>query len=509
MKKNFIVWAFLIITNSFSLAQQPIDYEVSTTFNTSSNGSFAPYYIASNVHGVITQSRSAIARAAANSRLDLSRRFSYGYGIDIIGSSTTSTAYQFFNIEKATISERKLKPASAWIQQLYGEIKYRSIFLTVGAKEYSSPLFNSRLGSDDFIQSGNAQPIPEVRLGFVDFQNIPFTNGWVQIQGEYSIGKQFDSSWLEEHYNYLNSHITTDIFHSYKRLYFRTKPSLPFSLTIGMQSAVQLGGTTRKYTNGIMSEEHTEKITFKSFLHTIIPGSGNSSGNDVYYDGNNLGSWDIVGRYRLNNGDEIKGYFQFPFEDGSGIGKMNGFDGIYGIEYHKNGTGYINGAVIEYIDFRNQSGPMHWAPADHNLTGTLPNQATGADDYYNNFQYNGYQYYGMAIGTPFIKSPIYNQDGYMLFTDNRIQGFHAGITGNIIPQLQYRALVSYRRSLGTPFIPNIEILTDTSFMLEAVYDCDFAKGIQAKCQVAFDRGSLYGNNFGALLSVSYRGKFNF
>ena len=36
----------------------------------------------------------------------------------------------------------------------------------------------------------------------------------------------------------------------------------------------------------------------------------------------------------------------------------------------------------------------------------------------------------MAIGTPFAKSPIYNRDGYLRFTDNRLRGFQAGISGS-------------------------------------------------------------------------------
>ena len=94
-----------------------------------------------------------------------------------------------------------------------------------------------------------------------------------------------------------------------------------------------------------------------------------------------------------------------PWEDGSGIGKLNGFDGLYGIEYSSGNKSIINGAVVEYLDFTNQSGPIHWAPNDFPGT-TIKVQATGADDYYNNYAYNGYQYYGMSIGSPFIKSPL-------------------------------------------------------------------------------------------------------
>lgn len=510
MRNRWLSTLALCICSLTAFAEFPVDYHVSFIGNASSNGSFAPYYISSNDHGIITQSKSAYLRAAAFNLMDTTKRFSYGFGVDMLGGGASKTGYQIYDTNINALRTREVGPANFWLQQLYGEVKYRGVFLTLGLKEHESALYNSKLGVGDFIESGNSRPVPEARIGFIDFQNVPFTNGWVQIQGEYSFGKPTDSKWLEDHYNYYYSSITTDYYYSYKRLYFRTKPSCNFSVTIGMQSAMQLGGTTRHYQKGVMTSEHKEDVTFKSIFHTIFPGSGSSSGNDVYYDGNSLGSWDFVARYRFNNGNEIKGYFQFPWEDGSGIGKLNGWDGIYGLEFKSAKPWYINGAVIEYIDFRNQSGPIHWAPGDHgDITTPMPGQATGGDNYYNNFQYNGYQQYGMSMGTPFVKSPIYNQDGYMRFTDNRIRGFQFGIMGNIMPRLGYRFLISYRYSLGTYETPALEKRKDTSAILEGIYDFKWVKGLSAKCQFAIDRGDLYNDNFGAMLTISYNGKLNF
>lgn len=41
----------------------------------------------------------------------------------------------------------------------------------------------------------------------------------------------------------------------------------------------------------------------------------------------------LRGSLSSENDSEIKAFFQKPFEDGSGIGWMNGFDGIWGLEY--------------------------------------------------------------------------------------------------------------------------------------------------------------------------------
>lgn len=508
--KSSLLFLVLLAGHITMKADYPINYEASFITN-AGGGNFAPYYTASNIHGILTQPYSALVRGLAYRPLSTSTRFSYGFGIDLIGGWTSKTRYSFYDTGKEEFNTHKEGPSWGWIQQLYAEIKFRGVFLTAGMKESNSALLNQQLSSGDLISSGNSRPMSGARIGFIDFQNIPFTRGWVQIQGEFGFAKQTDSSWLENHYNYYNYFITTNSWYNYKRVYFRTKPSERFSITIGMQAAAQFGGTYRSYKKGILDREETFKVGFWDFMKVIIPlpGANNSMlSGDNYYSGNHLGSWDFVAQYRLKNNDIIKAYFQFPWEDGSGIGKLNGWDGLWGIEYQNHRKWYINGAVIEYIDFTNQSGPMHWAPGDHKDT-TIHNPATGGDDYYNNYMYNGYQYYGMSIGTPFAKSPLYNLDGYMRYTDNRIRGFHFGINGNILPDLKYRLLVSYRNSLGTPLVPQLEKQYDTSFMLEGIYDIAKIKGLSVKGQFAFDRGNMYGNNTGAMVSLSYKGLLNF
>ncbi|MDE6715380.1 MAG: capsule assembly Wzi family protein, partial [Muribaculaceae bacterium] len=285
--------------------------------------------------------------------------------------------------------------------------------------------------------------------------------------------------------------------------------SQPFSLTIGMQAATQTGGTVKQYDKGVLINEYTDKMTFKKLLQTIIPTEGDGPGN-YYKQGNSVGSWDVRGRWRFNNDTEIIAYYESPFEDGSGIGKLNGFDGLYGLEYKAAKPWYISSAVIEYFDFCNQGGPIHF-DSNFNPCGEVhrPGSATGKDDYYNNFQYSGYQYFGMSIGTPVMKSSFYNLNGSNLFLHNRVRGFHVGLAGTLYQGLQYRALLSWRTSLGSYDYPLIKKQKSLSAMLELHYDFEKVKGLRVKAQIAGDKGELYGNNFGALLGVSYTGLFNF
>ena len=215
-----------------------------------------------------------------------------------------------------------------------------------------------------------------------------------------------------------------------------------------------------------------------------------------------------MARYRLKDKSEIKAFFQKPFEDGSGIGWMNGFDGIWGLEYKNAKKGIVNGAVLEYVDFTNQSGPMHWAPHDHPGT-KFTDQVTGGDSYYQNFRCNPYSNFGMSQGTMFIPSTIYDRRGENRIYDNRVRGFQIGVSGNIYAPLEYRLLVNYRKSWGTYSNPRLSVVDNTSFMLEGTYHFKQEKGLTLNGQVAFDKGALAGgDNFGVLLSVKYNGLFD-
>ncbi len=481
-------------------AEYTIDYSAEM-IATAGGGDFAPYYLSANNHGIITQTDNALIRAGVSHGWDESKRFSYGFGLDIVGGYSSSTDYLRYN--NGSLVTNTQHPANAWIQQLYGEIKYRSLFLTIGSKEHGSTIVDNRLSSGDLVESGNSRPIPEVRVGFIDFQDIPFTNGWVQIQGELSYGKFTDSQWLKNHFNYYEYHLNLGALYSYKRCYFRTKPSMPLSVTVGMEVGAQFGGTSTFYTEGVEQSADTYSRGWKQFYKMLFPRDGGVS----YYAGSSLGAWCAAFRYRLRNGNTVRAYFEKPFEDGSGIGFLNGFDGLWGVEYRTNSKNIVSGVVAEYLDFTNQSGPMHYDPDDRPNTN-LTHRAEGGDSYYDNSQYNSYAHYGLSIGTPFLVAPLYNTDGSLLYLHSRTRGFHIGVEGNIGNSVEYRVLGGYRRSYGSSFFPSLQPDDDTSFMAEAKWETP-VKGLAVKGQFAIDRGSLLGDNTGGAITVTYRGALAF
>ena len=78
----------------------------------------------------------------------------------------------------------------------------------------------------------------------------------------------------------------------------------------------------------------------------------------------------------------------------------------------------------------------------------------------------------------------------------------------MLDNLDYRVLVSYRKSWGSYDAPRLEKAKDTSFMLEASYAFNQVKGLSLKGQFAMDRGNLLGDSYGVLVSLKYDGILN-
>lgn len=491
-------------------AADGIEYGASLRGNAGS-GDFAPHLMMSNRGGTLSQTNGLRLDIHANKKLDLGRRFDYGFGAGASVELTSATDYMRYDPADALWYAHGLRPAPAMLDALWAEVKFRGLFLTAGMKENDRSLFDSPLSSGDITMSRNARAIPQVRIGFIDFQNVPFTNGWLQIQGELAYGRFADNNWLKKHYNRYSGFITTNVWMHYARAYFRSNPSKPFSVTIGMQHAAQFGGDYTSYLHGNIIHSRKDKVRFKTFFDVLIPrrdGSGSNYGDQAYYNGNHLGSWDFIASYRFHDGSSLSFSWQSPWEDGSGIGKLNGWDGVYALEYRFKEGCPIKAARFEYLDFRNQSGPIHWAPGDH-PGSSINGEATGNDNYYNNFNYNGWANYGMSVGTPFLPGPIFNTDGLLEFADNLIYGFHAGVEANPLPGLDCRMLFSWRKSAGTNSRPHTSHKEATSMLLGADYSIKNVKGLSAGLEMAFDAGKLTGNRFGVCATVSYTGFLDF
>lgn len=505
-KEGLIVFSFLWVGLFNSFAQYLMDYAVSMAGNVG-NGTFAPYYFSANKHGLVTHSKSGYLRAAFSRDIEMDKRISYEFGADCVGllSSTSPVSYY----ADGMVQTHNPKVSSFMMQQLYAGLKYRSLFLWAGARELTDEVVNFELSSGGLVWSGNARPIPQVCAGFIDFVDIPFTKGWVQIKGEFSYGKFMDSDFMREHYNYYNRYITTGALYHHKDISFRTNPDKPFVVTIGAELAAQFGGTQRFYQKGVLIDSLTMKspTRLKDFLQILVPTSGDdqtNKGDQAYYYGNHVGHWNLSAEYTFKNKSSIRGYFEWYYDDASGMGKLNGWDGLWGIEYKSGRKNWLSNVVLEYIDFTNQGGPLNWCPTDYD-NPILETEATGFDNYYNNYFYNAWAHYGLSNGTPMAKSPLYNTDGYLSYKHNRFRGVHMGASGYITPEWRYKVLASYRTSWGNLFLPLADTEHDLSGLIECLYTPEKLPGWSFSVSLAGDLGELYGNQWGVAIGIKKSG----
>lgn len=486
-----------------AVAEIPIEYFASIVGQGSSK-SLAPYMLGSWNQGRYVEGSGIWQEAGISKRLDMSRRFDWSAGVSYLAGVGSKTSHDRWNENTESWETNDVRRSAFRLTELYGQLKYRAVYLTLGMKNTKSGIVDDHLSSGDLVRSNNSAPIPGVAAGFLDFQNIPFTNGWVQIDGEIMYGKMTDNGFKQSEFNYYTGVQALNLYYNYKRCYFRTNPNKRFHVTVGMQAAAVFGGTSYSYKKGSLLHTEHRGFKFADIFKMFFP----MEGGEDYYAGNHLGSWDLKAVYRFRDESRLNAYFEWPWEDGSGIGKMNGWDGLWGLQYDFAKNGIVNKVAVEYLDFTNQSGPIHFDPED-NPDSPLTGHAQGADSYYNNDYYGPYSYYGMSIGTPFLVSPIYNSNGMLAFLHNRARGFHAAIEGNPIPRLSYRLMVGYETAGGYGRVPAYKKSNSTSGMIEAKFQPAVKiPELEIGLRMAFDKGSLRGDNFGAQLQVAYHGVFN-
>lgn len=501
--KSLLTLLIYVLCFSRASADTPLQYHASLTAQASSK-SLAPYMLGSWNHGRYAEGNGIWQEAGLSRHLDMSSRFSWSAAIDYIAGAASETSYMRWNKEDATWSSHVAKMPNFRLTQIYGELKYRSVFLTLGMKNSHSKIVDDRLSSGDLTRSNNAAPIPGLAVGFLNFQNIPFTNGWLQIDGEIMYGKMLDSNFKKSEFNYFSGIEAINLWYNYKRCYFRTNPNKNFHVTVGMQAAAIFAGRSYQYHNGKLICIDNRGFKFRDIFKMFF---SMESGED-YYTGSHVGSWDLKAFYKLRDGSNISAYFEWPWEDGSGIGRKNGWDGLWGIQYDFGHKGMITKAVVEYLDFTNQSGPLHVDP-DDNPDIPISGKAEGADNYYNNDYYGAYTNYGMGIGTPFLVAPIYNRNGMLAYLHNRARGFHAAVEGNPCDRFSYRVMIGYETAGGAGRQPSFNKLNTTSGMIEAkALPFKNIPELEFGLRIAFDKGDLRGDNFGAQLQIAYRGEFN-
>lgn len=477
------IHAVLIFTIALSFnahAQSSICYNAEMGCVVSS-GNFSPFWLSANRHGVCSiDEKWGYLRTGIAGTKSVNRYWNFKYGADVLVGRNLS--YDIF------------------LQQLYADISWRWLRLSIGKKERKGELKNSNLSTGALIESGNAAPITQARIGIPEYRDFFGTNDWFGMRGHIAYGYFGDGNWQQK-WVATGKRYAKDVLYHSKSLFWKVGKEQCFPLTYegGIQLVSQFGGKIYNYMNnsGVNFKMPTR---LKDFWNIFIFSAGDENydlGDQLNVAGNHLGSYHLSLTWSEKKWS-LRGYYEHMFEDHSGMFWEYGLwkDCLVGAELQLKDFKWINNILFEYFNSREQAGPIN-----HDATSEIPDQISAADDYFDHHTYPGWQQYGIIIGTPLITSPLYSNHHIFSIFNNRVEAFHMGLSGHPTKELTYRLLLTKSQNWGTYKAPFTQIKSNLSGLIEISYMPHWADGFSCSLSLAFDKGELYGSNKGIMLGI--------
>lgn len=480
--KRIILLVTMMLVVIFTVSAKDFNLSYKAEANViSGGGDYTPFWLMNNTNGVVSdQNNSGYLRLGLFKEMAEDKKFSYSFGLEVVG------AYR--------------NEAPIYLQQAYFDAKLKNWSIFAGAREEKTMLWDTELSSGGMINSGNARPIPQIYIGLPQFTKVPGTKGWLHVRGGVSYGWFVDYKYQKD-FKTEGMQYSKNVLYHRKNLIFKIGNEVkPLYGIIGIDMATQFGGTIYDY-RGNQTVKFPSGI--KEYFKVFVPLSGGEDSpniDQVNVSGNHLGIYILSLGYK-KNGWDIKAYYEHFFDDHSGMIFRNKCDGLWGLSFRTDKKFFIEGVTFEVMNATNQSGPFLW-----DTTSEIPVQVSAGDNYYGHVMYNGWTHRGHTMGTPFITSPLYNKDGYLGFTNNITRAFHGGIDGTIIEGLKYKVLASHQRGWGTSYAPSIDIKHQFSAMLQLDYTHNKTKGWNFSIAGAFDKGTLFGDNWGVQIGVRKSGE---
>jgi hypothetical protein len=463
---------------------QVLEYKVEMN-GAAGHGDYAPFWHTANRFGLgSVDTKSGYVRAGVDGMTAVrDSAWKFTYGLDLVtGYHMTSTVL---------------------VQQAFGEVQWKALRLSVGQKERDGELKNQRLSTGALIESGNARPVPQVRLEMPEFWYLPLTNDWFAMRAYLAYGMFMDGNW-QKNFAAPGTRYAKHVRYHTKALFLKggNERKFPLTLTLGLQMDAEFGGTVYNYFN---QTGRTVKMKSRliDYWRALVPGHGDNENtliDQLNIEGNQLGSWHLeIGWKEPKWG--VRAYYEHMFEDHSGTLFKYGLwkDGMGGIEVHSPWR-WVNDVVAEYFYSRDQSGPIY-----HDSNDQIKDQISSCDNYYVHGEYPNWQTYGMIIGSPMALSPIYNKNGRLEIYNNRVTAYHLGWSGAPADWLVYRAMVTKMNGWGTYGLPYTHVKHSTSCLLEVGVKPHRWKEWQFTASGALDRGGLYGDNVGLMVGIIKRG----
>lgn len=485
----------LTASSQISRLGEDVTYRAELT-GTLSDGHYKPFWFQHNRYGLgsVADNYGYLrARIGRDTEADAERNWRLGYGVDAVAA---------LGLDNHVV-----------LQQLYADIQWRMLRLSIGQKERPLELKNQLLSSGAMTTGINARPLPQLRLEMPDFWAVPGTRGWFAFKAHIAYGAYTDNGWQRQFNRGTDFKYTANSLYHTKELLLRVgnKERFPITVAGGLEMSSQFGGEAwnlqdRSDHAGAVPFDPHQKLPhdFNAFWHALIPG-GNDV-NDGDYDnaeGNQLGSWHL----RIDGDWQKWGfaiYAEHFFDDHSQMFMQYPWrDALAGIELRLPRNPFLSTIVYEQMRTTHQSGPIY-----HDKSENMPEGLYGNDNYYNHQIYGAWQHAGFIMGHPLLLSPLYEDNGNIYVADNRIRAQHVGIAGEPHPDVRYRFLYTHQKTWGNYVTPRLNPAHGHYFLAEATYAPHRLKGFSATLAYGNNAGSLLGNSGGALLTIAYQGLIN-
>ncbi len=473
MKKSLLVLSALFFAVPVVFAQVA-DTNSSLTIHSNtiiSSGDGVPFWLQMNQQGMIDDSDPIqelfILEYAKQADRNLQDKFQLAYGVNLVGRLSENSTFN---------------PNEYWAQ-----LHFKKWFLHAGAK--AEPVFANglSLSNGNFYLSNNARPLPRVGFGTNDFRL--FQSGWFSKFA-------FDFEYNE--YLLVDDRIVDDGNLHHKRLDVNYSITDKWTFSAGLDHWVFWGGTFTSSSGDFKMpglEDYFRYITGRV-------GSSDAPAIDrANVAGNQLGQYLVSLEYD-GESDYLKLYWQHPWEDRSGIQLENAPDGLWGV-YWKDMADkpFIESAVLEYANTRDQSGQHHKYHPDSSRPDYEVGE--GEDNYFTHGVYkSGFVSYDRMMGIPLF-IPIFNEDGISKGFDNtRFWAIHNGLSGWINNSIEWKTKLSYSKHYGRH---NAEYASPKEFLSMLVQATYLLPNIPLRCgfQLAYDHGSIFPSDFGAAVKLSY------
>ena len=371
--------------------------------------------------------------------------------------------------------------------------------LKVGRSKDIIGLVDSTLSSGSFSISGNALGVPKASIGVPQYYSIPILGKLIAVKGHFATGYLGDIG-----IQYDKKPKGFDGYYLENDLYFNIgRPGSRFHFQFGFNHEAVWGDEQEVFGS------YYKLSPLKTYWYVISGKTYNESKV-----GNHLGSLDFGADYRFDD-VTLTIYRQNFYDKGALWHLANLADGLNGLSLANNqpkaGNFYWKKFLFEFLYTANQAGYL-----------SSKDTKSGAEDYYNNYEYlQGWSYKDMGLGTPFI-TPTYDAKNKSsaqaneFFINNRVSALHSAAEVYAF-NWYYTAKISYSKNYGTfengdePYRsaggildghgdPPFKEVNQVSLYLEGMRP--LKNGYTIGYDIGVDHGQLLNNSLGLILKAS-------